>query len=76
MVCWIGPLAFKSAGPRVSRRENDEAEEAEDVVEDEEKEEVDGKRHRRFSCCLCSRFLSLDAGRTPRSLLFYVFDLK
>jgi hypothetical protein len=76
MVCWIGPLAFKSASPRVSRRENDEAEEAEDVVEDEEKEkeEVDGKRHRRL--LPCSRFLSLDAGRTPRSLLFYVFDLK
>jgi hypothetical protein len=50
MLCWIGPLAFKSASPRVSRRENDEAEEAEDVVEDEEKEkeEVDGKRHRRL----------------------------
>jgi hypothetical protein len=54
MLCWIGPLAFKSesprVSPRVSRREDDEAEEAEDVVEDEEKEneEVDGKRRCRL----------------------------
>jgi hypothetical protein len=50
MVCWISSLAFKSESPRVSRREDDETEEAEDVVEDEEKEneEVDGKRHRRL----------------------------
>jgi hypothetical protein len=50
MVCRVGPLAFESASPRVSRRENDEAE---DVVEDEEKEkEADGKRRRRVLRCL------------------------
>jgi hypothetical protein len=49
-------LAFESASPRVSRRENDEAE---DVVEDEEKEkEVDGKRRRRVLRCL---FLDRDS---------------